>query len=227
MKISCIIVEDEPLALKRTESFVLKTSTLELLRSFENALEALEFLKSKPVDLIFLDIQMDELTGIEFLESTKINSKVIFTTAYEEYALKGYELNVLDYLLKPFTYPRFLQAVNKFEKENKETKNYIFIKSGYHLEKIYFDDILFIEGMGDYRRIHTTSNRKIMTLQSFTELLQLLPGMNFKRVHKSYVVSLSKIKTIERNVIVIGNERIPISATYKDDFYHSINIPEN
>lgn len=225
MKITCIIVEDEPLAMKRTQSYVQKTPTLELLGSFENALEALEFLSNNKTDLIFLDIQMDELTGIEFLESTTIESKVIFTTAFEEYALKSYELNVLDYLLKPYTYPRFLKAVNKFTKEN-EITDYTFIKSGYQLEKVYFNDILFIEGMGDYRGIHTT-NKKILTLQTFSELQQLLPISIFKRVHKSYMVSVNKIDSVKRTIIVIGKERIPISSTYKDDFHRFIRVSES
>ena len=225
MKITCIIVEDEPLAMKRTKSYVQKTPTLQLLGSFENALEALDFLAKNKIDLIFLDIKMDELTGIEFLESTTVNSKVIFTTAYEEFALKSYELNVLDYLLKPYTYPRFLKAVNKFTKEN-EVTDYMFIKSGYQLEKVYFNDILFIEGMGDYRGIHTT-DKKILTLQTFSNLAQLLPPHNFKRVHKSYMVSVNKIDRIERTIIVIGKERIPISSTYKDEFYQFIRISEN
>lgn len=224
MKITCIIVEDEPLAMQRTASFVRKTPNLELLHCFENALEALGFLNNNKVDLIFLDIQMDELTGIEFLESTKVNSKVIFTTAYEKYALKGFELNVLDYLLKPFTYPRFLQAVHKFKKEQ-ETINYTFIKSGYQLEKLYFDDILYIEGMGDYRGIQTTG-KKIMTLQTFSDLQELLPNNNFQRVHKSYMVSIDKIDRIDRGVIVIGKERIPVSATYKDEFFRLINASD-
>lgn len=222
MKISCIIVEDEPLALKRTKSYVLNTPNLELLGSFENANDALKFLTTEQIDLIFLDIQMDELNGIEFLESANIKSKIIFTTAFEEYAIKGYELNVLDYLLKPFTYPRFLQAINKYESVNNEPSNFIFIKSGYALEKVFLDQILYIEGMGDYRSIHTSS-KKIMTLQTFSELQQLLPKMKFQRVHKSYLVSITHIDVIERNYIVIDKKRIPISATYKDNFHQFIN----
>lgn len=225
MKITCIIVEDEPLARKRTQLYVQKTPSLQLLGSFENALEALEFLSKNEIDLIFLDIQMDELTGLEFLESANVKSKVIFTTAYEEYALESYELDALDYLLKPYTYPRFLKAVNKFPKENKVT-DYTFIKSGYHLEKVYFNDILFIEGMGDYRGIHT-KDKKILTLQTFSNLAQILPHNNFKRVHKSYMVSVKKIDRIERTIVEIGKERIPISSTYKDDFFRFIGIVEN
>ncbi|GLR20189.1 LytR/AlgR family response regulator transcription factor [Portibacter lacus] len=223
MKITCIIVEDEPLALKRTSSYIRKTPSLDLLASFENASEALVYLQDNTVDLIFLDIQMDEMTGIDFLESVHIDSQVIFTTAYEEYAIKGFELNVLDYLLKPFHYARFLQAVNKFQHKTSEAPNYIFIKSGYQLEKIFLDDILYIDGMGDYRRIHTT-NKKIMTIQTFSELEHSLSNSSLKRVHKSYMVALDKINRVERNVIIIGEERIPISNTYKDDFYRSIDI---
>ncbi|MCT4580383.1 MAG: LytTR family DNA-binding domain-containing protein [Flavobacteriales bacterium] len=222
MKISCIIVEDEPLALKRTKSYVLKTPALELVGSFENANEALQFLLYSQVDLIFLDIQMDELTGIELLESADIKSKVIFTTAYEEYAIKGYELNVLDYLLKPFTYKRFLQAINKFESVNNEPANHIFVQSGYQLEKVYLDDILYIEGMGDYRRIHTVTNKKVMTLQTFKAFQQLLPKLKFHRVHKSYLVAIDQIDIVERNSLMIRQERIPISASYKDDFHRFI-----
>ncbi len=225
MKTTCIIVEDEPLAMKRIKSYVQKTPTLDLLGSFENALEALEFLKNNKIDLLFLDIQMDELTGIEFLESTTVNCKVIFTTAYEEYALKSYELDVLDYLLKPYTYPRFLKAVNKFTKAN-EVTDYTFIKSGYQLEKVYFNDILYIEGMGDYRGIHT-ADKKILTLQTFTDLQQLLPSSIFRRVHKSYMVSVNKIESVERTIIVIGKKRIPISSTYKDNFFRFISVSEN
>jgi len=223
MKTTCIIVEDEPLALQRTKSYVLKTPMLELLGAFENALEALAFLNKNTVDLIFLDIQMDELTGIEFLEAIDVKSEIIFTTAYEEYALKGYELNVLDYLLKPFPYSRFLQAINKLPNSTSKKSNYIFVKSGYQLEKILFNNILFIEGMGDYRGFQT-ENKKTLTLQTFSELLQLLPKKNFIRVHKSYVVSIDKIDCIERNTIMIGEVRIPISATYKEAFFALINI---
>lgn len=222
MKITCIIVEDEPLALKRAQSFVMKTPTLNLLGSFENALEALTFVTENAVDLIFLDVQMDEMTGIDFLESAKITSQVILTTAYEKYALKGYELNVTDYLLKPYTYPRFLQAVHKIQKAKPDVANFIFVKSGYQLEKVFFDDILYIEGMGDYRRIHTSS-KKIMTLLTFSELEQLLPSSRFKRVHKSFMVSIVKIESMERNAVIIDAVKIPISATYKDAFHQFIN----
>lgn len=224
-KLSCIIIEDEPLALLRTQEFVEKVPFLQLLTTFDNALEGLAFLKVNTVDILFLDINMDELTGIELLESTKIESQVIFTTAYQEYAIKGYELNVTDYLLKPFTFNRFLQAVNKAHdnlKKNRQTEqDYFFVKTEHRLEKLNFDDIIYIEGMRDYRRIHL-EGRSIMTLQNFKELEVIIPNNIIKRVHKSYMVSLAKIESIEKNRIKIAKQLIPISDTYKSEFYAMI-----
>jgi two-component system LytT family response regulator len=226
IKYSCIIIEDEPLALEKTKGFVEKTPFLNLLATFDDALEGLAFLKSNKVDLLFLDINLDELSGIELLENSKLNCQVIITTAYSEYALKGYELNVTDYLLKPFTFERFLQAVDKIQ-DNKLVNQYelnskfIFIKTESRLEKVNIDEILFIEGMRDYRRIHTI-NKRIMTLQNFSELEQLLPANLICRVHKSYMVSISKIDAIERSRIKISKEIIPISETYRDHFFSQI-----
>lgn len=223
----CIIIEDEPLALERTKSFVEKVPFLNLCATFDNALEGLSYLKSNKVDLLFLDINMDELSGIELLESSKIEAQVIITTAYQEYALKGFELQVSDYLLKPFTFNRFLQAVNKVQNSFPQaipeptTLEYIFIKTENRLEKVTISDILFIEGMRDYRRIHT-STKKIMTLQNFKELEQLIPAYLVCRVHKSYMVSIGKIESIERSRIRIGKEIIPISDTYSEAFFRVI-----
>jgi DNA-binding LytR/AlgR family response regulator len=224
---SCIIIEDEPLALERTRSFVDKIPFLNLCGTFDNALNGLAYLKANKVDLLFLDINMDELTGIELLESSKIESQVIITTAYQEYAIKGYELNVTDYLLKPFTFDRFLKAVNKAQ-ENRTANlaptafDFIFVKTENRLEKVTLSDILFIEGMRDYRRIHTI-HKKIMTLQNFGELEQIIPSTLVCRVHKSYMVGINKIESVERMRILIGNQRIPISETYKDLFFQVIN----
>ena len=180
---TCIIIEDEPLALQRTKGFVDKIPFLNLIGTFEDSLSGLAFLQSNKVDLLFLDINMDELSGIELLESSKIACQVIITTAYQEYALKGYELNVTDYLLKPFTFDRFLKAVNKAQENLKQiaptvpansSAAFIFVKTENRLEKINIGDILYIEGMRDYRRIHTVEKR-IMTLQNFSELEQILP----------------------------------------------------
>ena len=194
-KLSCIIIEDEPLALDKTRDFVSKVPFLHLAATFDNALSGLTYLNNNKVDVLFLDINMDELTGIELLESSKITSQVILTTAYQEYALKGYELQITDYLLKPFTFNRFLQAVNKAQdnilhRGADALPEFIFIKTENRLEKITLQDIVYIEGMRDYRRIHTT-HKKIMTLQNFSELEKMIPTSIVCRVHKSYMVSLA------------------------------------
>lgn len=224
---NCIIIEDEPLALERTKEFTQKVPFLEVSATFDNALDGLAYLKANKVDVLFLDINMDELTGVELLESSKIESQVIITTAYQEYALKSYELNVTDYLLKPFTFNRFLQASNKaLDNLNKVGTNsapeFIFVKTENRLEKVNLQDILYIEGMRDYRRIHTIDKR-IMTLQNFKEFEQIIPPKLVCRVHKSYMVSLSKIDSIERNRIRIADQRIPISETYKVNFFQLIS----
>jgi len=224
---TCIIIEDEPLALERTKAFVDKTPFLNLCGTFDNALDGLSYLKSNKVDLLFLDINMDELSGIELLESSKIDCEVIITTAYQEYAIKGYELNVTDYLLKPFTFDRFIKAVNKAQENINQTLpnapiDFIFVKTENRLEKITLSDILYIEGMRDYRRIHMV-NKKIMTLQNFSELEQIIPSNMVCRVHKSYMVGINKIESIERGGIKISNKIIPISETYKAPFFQIIN----
>jgi len=227
IKYSCIIIEDEPLALEKTKDFVAKVPFLNLSATFDNALTGLAHLNNNKVDLLFLDINMDELSGIELLESSKIDSQVILTTAYQEYALKGYELQITDYLLKPFTFNRFLQAVNKAQENlihhsSESHPDYVFVKTENRLEKIMLEDIVYIEGMRDYRRIHTV-NKKIMTLQNFSEFEKLLPSSLVCRVHKSYMVALNKIVSIERSRIKIGDQLIPISDTYKDVFFQLIN----
>lgn len=226
---SCIIIEDEPLAMQRTSGFVNKIPFLSLSGTFDNAMTGLTYLKSNKVDLLFLDINMDELSGIELLESSRIQSQVIITTAYQEYAIKGYELNVTDYLLKPFTFERFLKAVSKaqenliqFRPDPLLQPDFIFVKTENRLEKVNIADILFIEGMRDYRRIHTISKR-IMTLQNFSELEQIIPSHLVCRVHKSYMVGINKIESIERSRIKISDQMIPISETYRELFFQVIN----
>jgi two-component system, LytTR family, response regulator len=226
-KYTCIIIEDEPLALEKTKDFVNKVPFLNLSATFDNALNGLTYLNNNKVDVLFLDINMDELSGIELLESSKISSQVIITTAYQEYALKGYELHITDYLLKPFTFNRFLQAVNKAQENlnqriTEKQLDFIFVKTENRLEKIMISDILYIEGMRDYLRIHT-SNKKIMTLQSFNELEQLIPAHLVCRVHKSYMVAVNKIESIERSRIKIADQIIPVSETYKEAFLQLIN----
>ncbi len=223
MKINCIVIEDEPLALKKVKEFIEQVEYLNLLEGFNNAIDALGYLKKNTVDLIFLDIRMKKLSGIQFLESLQNKPKIIITSAYDEYALKGYELEVVDYLLKPFTFERFLKSIDKVYNQYNETasnssNDYIFIKTEYRLEKVVIKDILYIQGMKDYLQIHTM-DRKIMTLQTFKNLLEILPQIDFQRVHNSYIVSISKIESIERNRIRIGKDLIPISDSYKDKFY--------
>jgi DNA-binding LytR/AlgR family response regulator len=226
MIVSCIIIEDEPLALERAREFVLKVPFLKLVNTFNNGIDAIDFLKNESVDLLFLDIQMDEFSGIHLLESLTNRPAVIILSAFNEYAVKGFDLNVTDYLLKPYTFERFMQAALKvyesLKSVKKEQQDFIFIKTEYRLEKVFLEDILFIEGMRDYRQIHA-KDRRIMTLETFRDLETKLPSEQFIRVHKSYMVSLNKIESVERDRIKIGKELIPISETYRENFYLSIS----
>jgi two-component system, LytTR family, response regulator len=226
MIINCIVIEDEPLAQKKLNGYIKQVDFLNLLFSFNEGISALNFLKTNPVDLIFLDIRMKNFTGLELLRSLKIKPKIIITSAYDEYALQGYEFDVTDYLLKPFSFDRFFKAVDKVYGEllvknigvDKETNTFIFVKTEYRMEKIFLDEILFIQGMKDYLRI-ITSKKKIMTLQTFKNVKEMLPEKDFARVHNSYMVSINKIESIERNRIKIGETLIPITDNYKDSFY--------
>ena len=229
MKLNCIIVEDEPLALERLEGFVIRLPFLNLLSCFDNAIAGLNFLKNNKVDLLFLDIEMDEFSGMQLLESATINSSVIITTAYQEYAVKGFDLQVSDYLLKPYTFERFIQAVDKVQqnlskKEISKEQKFIFVKTAYRLEKILLREVLYIEGMKDYRRIQTLTKR-IMTLQTFNDFEKEISSDIICRVHKSFMISLDKIESIERDRIKIKDILIPISDSYKRTFYELINYP--
>ncbi|MDD2256509.1 MAG: LytTR family DNA-binding domain-containing protein [Bacteroidales bacterium] len=224
MLINCIAIEDEPLALNKIKGFIGQVDYLNLLEGFSNAVDAIGFLKKNPVDLIFLDIRMKGLSGIQFLESIQLKSKVIITSAYDAYALKGFELDVADYLLKPFTFERFLKSVEKVyshldkEVSSNASAEFIFVKTEYRIEKVVLKDILYIQGMKDYLQIHTV-DKHIMTLQTFKNVLDVLPEADFQRVHHSYIVSISKIEHIERNRLRIGKELIPVSDSYKDRFF--------
>ena len=227
MKINCIIVEDEPLALERTKAYVLKLPYLNLLTTFDNGVDALVFLKTTAVDLIFLDINMGEFSGIQLLESANTQAQVIFTTAYNNYAIKGFDLSITDYLLKPFTFERFVQAVDKVQTKLTKTdstpdKTFLFVKTEYRLEKILLNEILYIEGMRDYRRIHTAT-KKIMTLQTFKDFEKEIPAQVICRVHKSYMVAIDKIESVERDRIKLKDVLIPISDTYRKTFFELIN----
>ncbi len=224
--INCIIIEDEPLAIEKLKLFIQKIQGLNLIGTFNSGVDALSFLNSNSVDLIFIDIEMKELNGIQLLESVTINSKVIITTAYEKYALKGYELHVSDYLLKPITFNRFIKAIDKVQNELEQEKGVksdtkVFIRTEYRLEGVDTSSILFIEGMGDYRKI-VTENKNIMTLQTFKDLEKILPSEKFCRVHNSFLVSIDRIEKIERNRITIQKKIIPISDSYNKEFYKMI-----
>jgi len=227
--IRTIAVDDEPLALQLVTGYIKKTPGLELAGSFDNPQEALEFVINEKVDLIFIDIQMPDLTGIEFTRALTGGPRVVFTTAYEKYALEGFKLDVVDYLLKPFSYEEFLKAVGKAarlirieqgEQEKVESNSeFLFLKSDYKIRRINFNDILYIEGLKDYVKVYTAGTSKpVLSLITMKLLEAKLPPANFMRVHRSFIVNLARIETIERSRIVFGKTYIPVSEQYKDKF---------
>jgi two-component system, LytTR family, response regulator len=233
MKINCIAIDDEPLALDIIRDYCSKVAFLNLLKTFDNAIESIEYIRSNKIDLIFLDIQMEELTGIQLLNALKQRPFVIFTTAYERYALQGFELDVVDYMLKPISFERFIRGVNKvYERmqidaevarpENGKPRapesSFFFVKTETRMERIENNDVLYVEGMGDYWRI-VTRTRRIMTLMNAKKLEEVLREPQFCRVHKSFFVALDKIESIERNRIKIGDQYIPVSETYHKAFF--------
>lgn len=239
MELKCIVVDDEPLALGLIESYVKKTPFLNLVGSYSSAVEASSVLSTNPPDLMFLDIQMPEMNGLEFSKLVGDKTKVIFTTAFQQYALDGFKVNALDYLLKPISYTDFLNAANKAlnwfkmtsgscnneytKGENEETKS-IFVKTDYKLIQIELDKILYVEGMKDYVKIHMEDQQfPILSLMSMKALESALPAKQFMRVHRSYIVQASKIKEVERNRIVFGKTYIPVSDSYKDVFQEFID----
>ena len=234
-KITFLIADDEPMALNLIESYVLKTPFLELKAKCNSAIEAMQVLEEqKDIDLFFLDIQMPDLTGLEFSKLLPQNSRVIFTTAFDQYAIDGYKVNALDYLLKPFDYNEFLNASTKarnyFESQHpvsvskpEKKQEFFFVKSEYKQIKINFSEILYIEGLKDYVKIYLKDNPKpILTLMSLKKLEEELPSENFMRIHRSFIIGLDKIETIERNHIVIGKEQIAIAPNYKDSLMEYI-----
>jgi DNA-binding LytR/AlgR family response regulator len=232
-KISCIAVDDEPLALGLILSYIQKTPFLDLKNSFDNPIDAMEFLEENPVQLLFLDIQMPDLTGVEFARILDKNSKVIFTTAFDKYALDGFKLEALDYLLKPISYEVFLKSANRAKKyfkqispsntdvnsDTAENNDYLFIKADYQVKRIDYSEILYFEGLKDYVKLYIESSIKPIVFHSTMKSLEeKLPTDRFMRIHRSYIVSLDKIKIIERDRILFGKERIPISKQYKEVF---------
>ena len=223
MTVNCIAIDDEPLALSKIEGFVSKIDFLNMIRTFSDPLEAIPFLKEHDVDLVFLDIHMDQLSGIELLENISIEARVILTTAHSQYALKGYDLQVQDYLLKPFSFERFLKACNNAYDQLMLKKNkiaatgpeHLFVKSGMVHRKIRIDDIYLIEGMKDYISIWTKDER-VMTLMSFAQILKLLPANNFLRIHRSYIIAINKLREIGKGSVRISDRTLPIGDTYKE-----------
>lgn len=226
---NCVILDDEPLAVELLSKYVSETENLFLSFATTDAFAAIQFIQKNKVDIIFLDVQMPELSGIQMLKIIGNKYKVIFTTAYTDYALESYEYNITDYLLKPITQERFLKAVDKATttgiaaplKSNGIDNDFIFIKSDSKIIKVNLTEILFIEGLKDYISIQTTKE-KLITLQNLKTLEQHLSAHQFIRVHKSYIVALNKIDTIEKNRIFIGTTAIPVGETYKDVFLKRI-----
>jgi len=231
-KIKCLIVEDEELARDLLEKFINKVPHLELVAKCENPLKAMPVLQEHTIDLLFLDIQMPELTGVEFLKMLPTKPVVVFTTAYPSYALEGYQLNVTDYLLKPFSFERFLQAVNKASElirlktasqtpattntPTEITKDYLLIKSEHKILKVYYSDIRYIESMREYAAYHTTSHGRILSLMSLKKLEKDLPATQFIRSHKSYIINIKKVIGLEGNMVLLGEDKLPIGASYKE-----------
>lgn len=235
-KLSCYIIDDEHLAQQILEEYVAKVSFLELKGSFSSALEAAAQMDRDKPDLLFLDINMPDLNGLSFISMLNPKPMIILTTAYDQYALKAYDLEVKDYLLKPIPFERFYKGVLRLYQESqahhqpekpesqspvKNDAEYIFLKVGFRIQKVRIGEILFVEGMKDYIRIHT-AKEKIMTLLSFARLAELLPEQKFSRVHRSFMVALDKIEHIEKNRIRIGDQDIPISDTYAEAFFKKL-----
>lgn len=225
MTLNCAIVDDEPLALNLLESYVNKTPFLTLAGKYSSAVQAMKELPGKQVDLLFLDIQMPELNGLEFSKMVNPHTRIVFTTAFGQYAIDGYKVNALDYLLKPISYVDFLQAANKavqwFEllQQPKDEIDSIFVKSEYKLVQIELKNILYIEGLKDYIKIYEEGNTKpILSLMSMKAMEEMLPASRFMRVHRSYIVQKDKIRIIDRGRIVFGKTYIPVSDSYKQTF---------
>ena len=229
MTLTCAIIDDEPLAAGLLESYAKKTPFLELTGTYGSAVQAMSDLRQRPVDLLFLDIQMPELSGMEFAKLLPKQTKIIFTTAFGQYAIEGYKVQAIDYLLKPISYEEFLRAANKAldmcqpataaaAATPQDAERYIFVKSEYKLMKVNFDDILFIEGVKDYVKIYLDNGQKpIMSLMNMKKVEETLPSPEFLRTHRSYIVHTDKVTIIDRGRIVFGDNYIPVSDSYKED----------
>lgn len=225
MTINCAIIDDEPLAAGLLKSYAEKTPFLHLIGTYGSALEAMKELRDNPAQLLFLDIQMPELSGIEFAKILPPETKIIFTTAFQQYAIEGYKVSALDYLMKPISYDDFLKAANKAmdwftiskKQQTYAQDRFMYVKSDYKLVRVALDEILYIEGLKDYVRFYLASGEKLMSLMNMKKLEEYLPKPEFMRTHRSYIVHMTKAQSIDRFRIVFGQEYIPISDSYKDD----------
>jgi two-component system LytT family response regulator len=228
----CLVVDDEPLAQQVIEDFIKRVPFLEFAGKCSSAMEALEFMQQKPIDLLFLDINMPVVRGLDMIASLPVRPLFILTTAYSEYAIESYALNATDYLLKPVPFDRFMAAVNKayeiftLRKQAKEVQtaksdppaDHIFVRANYQNVRVSFENILFIEGLKDYVRIHLAGKKTVMTLQTMKNMAELLPHLRFVRIHKSFIVNLDQIDAVEHNRVLIGEKRIPVGDGYREDF---------
>lgn len=227
MNIRCVITDDEPIARKGLISYIEEIDFLTLVGECENAIQLNNLLMTTPVDLLFLDIEMPLISGLDYLASLNNPPKVIITSAYEQYALKGYELEVMDYLLKPISFERFLKAVNRIhqllEKENIQgtEAEYIFVKSDKQIKKILLDDILFVESMENYVVIHTTISREVV-YATMKHIHEMLPDDKFIQTHRSYIINMKHIQSIDANLLVVGNHKLPVSRNLREEVYRKI-----
>lgn len=228
--INCLVIDDEPLALGLIESYIMKIPFLNLIASTNDPLKTFPFFESHRIDLIFLDIQMPRITGIDFLKTLNPRPRVIFTTAHSEYALAGFELQAVDYLLKPIPFERFLAACNRAQEAinsggKKEDKDYFFVNASHKIHKIAYDNIVYLEGLKDYTKIHLAdSQHPLLVLQNLKHFEELLPADRFIRIHRSYIVPFSKLNTITRKQVTIGKTEIPVSDLYRDRLFTAIEM---
>ena len=232
MTISCAIIDDEPLAAGLLESYARKTPYLQLVGTYNSAILAMKDLRDNPVQLLFLDIQMPELSGVEFAKILPKDTRVIFTTAFPQYAVEGYKVNALDYLLKPISYEEFLKSTDKalewfsiIQRQDAYRRDrFMFVKTDYKLQRVNLDDILFIEGLKDYVRFYLKNGEKVMSLMSMKKLEEYLPRPEFLRTHRSYIVHMTETPLVDRFRIVFGENYIPVSENYKDDVQNYFDI---
>ncbi|SDX78506.1 two component transcriptional regulator, LytTR family [Flavobacterium degerlachei] len=235
----CVIIDDEPLAVDLIKEFVSKIDSLELVNTFNNAIDAISIINQSNVDLIFLDIEMPHFSGIDFINAIDKKPLIIFTTAYSDYAVEGFNLGAVDYLVKPIPFHRFLKSVIRaqqiFSPQNTAAtttlisapeieQDFMFVRAEYENVKLNFADILYIEGLKDYVKIYTTDSKYTLTLISLIKLENLLSSKGFARVHRSYIINIKHVKSIQKNKAVIADKRIPISESYKNSFFERINL---